>query len=172
MMDPTGIKSFLATLYITDFGASVTDPSANPCAVSFASGQDGQLTGDGTRRHKPLFGSDVRDGFVRSPIAVAGGRIDVLGPYNHRYGIGGRDPASSICDDANLCLFRGTVSDGKPTAFGARGTRCANCRSTTMNRRSALLTIRYGNPCGFRSVRSSPYPAAHTAWSKWDSTGS
>ncbi len=112
MMDPTGIKSFLATLYITDFDASVTDPSANPYAVSVASAWDGRLTADRPRRHRPPFGGEVRDGFVRSPIAVAGGRIDVLGPYSHRRGIGGHDRASSICVGANLCLFRGTVSDG------------------------------------------------------------
>jgi hypothetical protein len=111
-MDPTGIKSFLATLYITDFDAPVTDASVNPYAASVASARDGRLTADHTRRHGPLFGGEVRDGCVRSPIAVAGGRIDVLGPYSHRCGIGGHDQASLICAGANLCLFRGTVSDG------------------------------------------------------------
>ena len=109
MIDPTGITSFLATMYIADSGASVADPSANSRAVPAASCQDGRFTVEGARRHSSLFPSDV---FARSPIAVAGGRIDVLGPYDHRCGIGGPGQAASIYAGANLCLFRGTVSDG------------------------------------------------------------
>lgn len=112
MIDPRGIKSFLATLYITDFDASMTVSSANSSGAWFTRARDGELTVDHTRRDRPIFGGEARDRFPRGPIAVAGGRIDVLGPYNHRCGMGGRDQASSICTGANLCLFRGTVSDG------------------------------------------------------------
>ncbi len=106
------MKSFLATLYMTDFDASVTDSLANPYGVSVASVHDGQLTVDNTWRHGPLLGSYLREGFVRSPIAVAGGRIDVLGPCTHRHDFDGRDQTGSIRARANLCLFRGTVVDG------------------------------------------------------------
>ncbi|MBK8118719.1 MAG: hypothetical protein IPK39_05470 [Sulfuritalea sp.] len=112
MIDPRRMNSFLATLYMTDFEASVTDSSANPYGVSVASILDGQVTVDNTWRHGPLLGSEVGEGLVRSPIAVAGGRIDVLGPYKHRYDIGGNDQTGSLRADANLCLFRGTVVDG------------------------------------------------------------
>lgn len=134
MIDPRRMKTFLATLYMTDFDASVTDSLTNSDGVSVASVHDGQLTVDKTWRHGPLPGRAVVEGFARGPIAVAGGRIDVLGPCRHRYETDGSDQLGSIRAGANLCLFRGTVVDGATDGrhnFTIRRTGNGNRHSAT-----------------------------------------
>ena len=137
MIDPRGIKSFLATLYITDVDASMADSSAISCDASFARTQDGRLAVDQARRDGLPVGGEASDGFACRPIAVAGGRIDVLGAYGHRWGIGGVEQANSICAGANLCLFRGTVSNGATDGFHNFTIR----RTGSGNRLSPLKTF-------------------------------
>jgi hypothetical protein len=55
-----------------------------------------------------LIGPEFRDAF-RGPIAVADGKIDVAGPYNHRYNLDGTGQVSTLClTGAGSCGFVGS----------------------------------------------------------------
>ncbi len=102
------LAGIAAPLYLADHDASITDQSLNPYGVSVAQvGQDGSLGVTSSWRHGALIGGETRDSF-RGPIAVAGGHIDVAGPYNHRYNLDGTGQVSSLCvTQGGSCEFVG-----------------------------------------------------------------
>ncbi len=101
-----------STLYVTDLDRSVTDDTLNPYGVSVVQVQGGNVVVVDSWRHGALLGGEVRDTFLRGPLAVADGRIDVLGPYNHGYATDGSGQVSAMCLGANGCNFGGTANDG------------------------------------------------------------
>ena len=67
----------------------------------------GNLVVTSSWRHGSLISAELREAF-RGPIAVAGGHIDVAGPYNHRYNLDGTGQVSTICStSADSCGFVG-----------------------------------------------------------------
>lgn len=110
-----------APLYVTDLDRSVTDPSANPYGVSIVGVSNivpsfddlrGELSVTASWRHPPLSPGEVRDFFIRGPIAVADGRVDVLGPMNHGYDLNGGNHSGTFCTGDNNCVFSGQTLDG------------------------------------------------------------
>lgn len=110
-----------APLYVTDLDRSVTDPLANPYGVSIVGitnivptfdDRRGELSVTSSWRHPPLIPGELRDLFIRGPIAVANGRIDVLGPMNHGYDLNGGNHSATFCTGDNNCLFGGPTLDG------------------------------------------------------------
>ena len=101
------LNGIAAPLYIADHDRSITDLTLNPYGVSVAQVQADTLVATSSWRHGNLVGGELRDTF-RGPIAVAGGFIDVAGPFNHRYNLYGTGQVSTICTTSSgPCGFVG-----------------------------------------------------------------